>query len=155
MKGSDPPLYFALVRPQLKHCAQVWAPQFKKCREFLEWVQRKATKIIGDLKHFLYDERLKDLVLFSLEMRRLRDLTNACKYLRDENPQNGAGLSSAVPSDRTRSNGHRLEYRKFHTNMTKHLFTLNCDRILEYAAQWCGKVSFCEDIQNMPGCFPM
>ncbi|KAJ8031220.1 hypothetical protein HOLleu_27879 [Holothuria leucospilota] len=64
-------LYKQLVRPHLDYAAQAWSPFYEKDKFLLEQVQRRATRLIPEVKHLPYHVRLKHLGLTILELRRI------------------------------------------------------------------------------------
>ena len=71
--------------------------------ELLEQVQRRAMKIIRGLEHLPYEDRLREVGLFSLQRRRLWEyLIVACQLLKGAYRKGGEGLFIKACGIRTR-----------------------------------------------------
>ena len=75
-------LYPVLVRPHLEYCVQVWSPHFQGDIKLIEGVQRRATKLVPELRELSYEEMIEKLGLTILKERRVRgDLIEIYKII--------------------------------------------------------------------------
>ena len=71
-KSTMPVLFKTLVRPHLEYGNIVWEPFNRADQQRVERVQRRATKLVPELRHLSYQQRLRILNLPSLYYRRRR-----------------------------------------------------------------------------------
>ena len=62
-------LYKGIVRPLLEYANVIWHPRYKMDMEAIETVQRRATKLVPELRNVDYSQRLKILKLPSMQYR--------------------------------------------------------------------------------------
>jgi len=123
------PLYCALVRPHLESCIQFWSLQHRKDMDLSEWVHQRATKMIRWLEYLSYEDRLRELGLFSLEHRRLQgDLRAAFHYAKGAYKKAGEELFTKACSNRTGGNGFKLREGRFRLDIKKKFFILRVVR---------------------------
>ena len=77
-----PILFKTLVRPHLEYGNLIWGPFNRADQQLVERVQRRATKMVPELRHLPYPSRLRALKLPSLYYRRRRgDMIAVCQLL--------------------------------------------------------------------------
>ena len=117
------PLYKAIVRPHLEYCIQAWRPYRKKDIDTLERIQRRATKMIPELRDLSYEERLKECGLTTLETRRLRgDQIEVFKILNGYENINRNMFFSLKKDSRTRGHEVKLVKDQCRLDIRKHSF---------------------------------
>ena len=90
-------------------------------------VQSSVTK--RGLETKPYEERLKELGMFSFEKRRLRgDRITFFKYLKGCHPEEGQDLFLIIPECRRHNNGLKLQEARFRVNIRKNFLTVRAVR---------------------------
>ena len=118
------PLYKAIVRPHLEYCIQAWRPYCKKDIDTLERIQRRATKMIPELRDLSYEERLKECGLTTLETRRLRgDQIEVFKILNGYENIDRNMFFSLKKDSRTRGHEVKLVKDQCRLDIRKHSFS--------------------------------
>ena len=109
-------LYNSYVRPHLEYCVQAWRPHFIHDINMLEAVQRRATKMIPELRNKSYSERPKALNMFSFEYRLLRgDLIEVFKIFKGIDKVDYSNMFKF--GDNIRNRGHFLKLDKPRCNI--------------------------------------
>ena len=97
--------------------------------ELLEWVQRRATKIVRGLENLPYEYRLRELGIVSLQKRRLLgDLIAPFQYLRGAYRKAGEGLFIRACNNKMRGNGFKLEKGRFRLDIRRKFFIVRVVR---------------------------
>ncbi len=102
-------LYKSLVRPHLEYSNAVWSPKLKKVIKSLEAVQRRATKMVPELAHLPYSERLQHLKLPTLVYRRHRgDLIQTYKIVHHKYDLDEGAFFENPTDARTRGHSYKV-----------------------------------------------
>jgi ribonucleases P/MRP protein subunit RPP40 len=103
-------LYSTLVRPHLETSIQVWSPTLISSKYKLEQIQRRATKLVKEIKSKPYQDRLSELNLMSTETRRRRgDMILTYKMLHHKIVAHSSSLQLLMNSI---TRGHDMRLKK-------------------------------------------
>ena len=117
------PLYKSLVRPVLEYCSPAWNPHLRQDVNLLEKVQRRFSRMVPDVRHLPYEQRLDDLGLMSLEMRRFRaDLIETFRVIKGLEDIKSSSLFEKRYGV-TRGHGHMIFKGHCKLNTRKYFFT--------------------------------
>ncbi|KAJ7408561.1 hypothetical protein WISP_119431 [Willisornis vidua] len=122
-------LYSALVGSCLEWWIQLWDHQHQNDMNLLKQFQRRDMKMIRELDHLSYEDRLAGLELFSLEKRKLEGhLTIVFQYLKEAYKKAEQGHFIRAYSYRTRRNGFKLKEGRLRLINSNELFMVRVMR---------------------------
>ena len=122
-------LYIQFVRPHLEFATSVWSPWNKADIDLLENVQKQAIRMISGLRTNCYEDRLKEIDLWTLEKRRqMFDMVQVYKILNNigELDISLSKISENVPArmnTRSQSDPMNLVKKRSALDIRKNFFT--------------------------------
>ena len=122
-------LFNYLILPHLQYCVQFWSPALSKDVTRLEKIQARATKLIPEIRHLPYEDRLKNLGIRSLANRRIiLDLVQTYKILHGVDNVEYSNYFT-LNENCTRNNGLKLSVLSHNTNILGNFYTR---RVVKY-----------------------
>ncbi|MES9971492.1 MAG: reverse transcriptase family protein, partial [Candidatus Thiodiazotropha sp.] len=110
-------LYKALVRPHVEYGNTIWYPFLRKDINSVENIQKRATRLIPQLKDLSYTERLKKLKLPTLAHRRRRgDMLQTFKILNGLEDIPSERFFNVATNSSTRGHNFKLEKPRCNTS---------------------------------------
>ncbi len=119
-------IYTSTSHTRSLYISSVWFPYRKGLINEIESIQRRATKLIPNLKNLTYIERLKHLKLPTLVYRRFRgDMIETFKILTNKYDKSVTPKLDLIDSNRTR--GNKLKFKGANHDYRQYSF---CVRVL-------------------------
>ena len=126
-------LYKSLIRPLLEYGNTVWYPCYKQDSQELEKVQRRATKLVKNLRDMVYPARLRALDLPTLVYRRKRaDMLQMYRIITGVDNLDSNNFVKMDPGVKTR--GHRFKILKVRAETREKRSTLGYRAVNDWNA---------------------
>jgi hypothetical protein len=117
-------LYKTMVRPHLEYANAAWGPTSKGDSDSIESVQRRATRMIPEVKDLPYEDRLRTLNLPSMKYRRVRgDMIQTFKIIKGIDRINPDDMFLKCQSGTTRGHSEKLMKSHCRTNLRLKFFS--------------------------------
>ena len=122
-KTTLPLLYKSLVRPHLEYGNIIWGPFGRADQKLVERVQRRATKLVAEIRALSYPERLQSLGLPSLYYRRRRgDMIMTYKIIHGRVDLNPDVFFTPALMQATRGHPWKLDKPRAHSRIRRNAF---------------------------------
>ena len=119
-----PMLFTTMVRPHLEYGNVIWCPRFRRDKLEVEKIQRRATKLIPNLRSLPYRDRLEVLSLPSLCYHRRRgDILQVYKILKGIDRLESNQFFSLADISNTRGHSLKLVKRRSRSSLRQNVFS--------------------------------
>lgn len=119
-------LYKGLVRPLLEYCVQAWSPYKKKHIDLIEGVQKRAFRLVPELRNMTYEKQLEELNLTELVDRRIRgDMIETYKIISGKEGLNPSNFFQMSRNLRPRNGTHSMKISKEYSRLDLRKYTFS------------------------------